>query len=439
MPSSSSAAESFREYLLKSRRMRLRERTAFFTDYYARQRALGESPHGRIVHEAIGPHTAVAHIPSGTVHEVRMFGSNSYLGLTQHPHVIQKMHEAIDRFGAGMAGPPILAGRSVLHRELEERLADFKGKEDALLFTSGYGANVGLLPGLFSRKDIIVYDALHHASFVDGIRMSGAHGVAFPHNDAAELARILDGLADHDGEVMVGVEGVYSMDGDIAPLDAIAAVCRERDVLLNVDDAHGTGLLGPGGAGSSAHFGVTKDVDLVLTTFSKVFGVAGGAIAGGRDLVDYLRFHARSHVYSAALPPVVVAAVLAGLDVMAAEPERRERLHHNVRYLTNRLREVGFTVPQPDAGIVVVLAAPGLSVRYFATTMHERGFFINQVEFPAVPAGKERFRLSLMATHTEEDLDRLVETMVEVWNEQAPEEHRLDRTPSASAEARAAA
>lgn len=420
---------TLRDYLLHSRRMPIRERAAFFAHFVHQRRTRGESPHGRIVHAPTARATTVTHIVTGRTHEVLMFGSNSYLGLTTHPHVKEAVRRALDTYGAGMAGPPLLNGRSALHRELEERLAAFKGMEDACLFTSGYNANVGMVSALIGKRDTAVADALHHASFVDGVRLSGAAHVTFPHNDAEALAAELDRLAGMPGEVLVGVEGVYSMDGDLAPLDRIAAACAGRpNVLLTVDDAHGTGVVGPDGRGSCAHFGVTDRVDLILTTFSKAFGVAGGAVAGNRDLVDYLRFQARSHMFSAALPPTSVAAVLAGLDVMEREPERRIRLHQNVAYLGARLRERGFSVPPADGGILVVGGVPGLDVRRVASRLHERGIFLNAIEFPAVPPSQERLRISVMATHTQQDLDTLVERLTEVWNELAPPEHRLGRS-----------
>jgi len=425
---------SLRDYLVHSRRLPIRERAAFFAHFVNERRTRGESPHGRIVRGATDRSTSVTHIVTGVTHEVLMFGSNSYLGLTTHPHVKAAVRRALDDYGAGMAGPPLLNGRSALHRELEERLADFKGMEEACLFTSGYNANVGMVSALLGRRDYAVADALHHASFVDGVRLSGASHLTFPHNDAAELERTLDGLDDAEGGVLVGVEGVYSMDGDLAPLDALARACAGRPkALFTVDDAHGTGVMGPNGRGTCAHFGVTDQVDLILTTFSKAFGVAGGAIAGSADLVDYLRYQARSHMFSAALPPTSVAAVLAGLDIMEREPERRERLHHNVAYLAERLRQLGLAVPESAGGILVVGTVPGLDVRHVATRLHQRGIFLNAIEFPAVPPSQERLRISVMATHTEADLDTLVATLAAVWDEMAPAEHRLSRLQSGAA------
>jgi len=426
------ASLGLRDMLLQARRMNLNDRTRFFTKWVRGMRERGDSLHLRPIDSPTDRVTSVGDHISGDVRPMLMFGANSYLGLMTHPYVRQKMKDAIDEYGVGLSGSPLLNGRGRLHIELEERIADIKGKEDAVIFQSGYGANVGILSTLASRRDHIVCDKLSHASFMDGTRMSAARTLTFAHNDTTELAAILDTLDDEPGEAFVGVEGVYSMDGDLAPLDEIAALCRDRDALLLVDDAHGMGVTGPNGAGSAAHFGVTDDVDLILSTFSKAFGVTGAAVATSHPIAEFLRYYARSYVFSSSIPPASVAAVMASFDVLEREPGIHARLLHNMAYTARGLRQLGFEIPEPQSAVLAIKAPQGLDLRAAIYDLHRRGIFLNSIEYPAVPVNEQRFRISLMATHTEEDIDRLLETFAEVWDAYAPPEHRLSRAGSAN-------
>lgn len=421
-----------RELVVRSRRMNLRDRTRLFTTWVRGMRRREDSLHLRPIASPtdrvtlVGDHTSVGDRP------MLMFGANSYLGLMTHPYVKERMKEAIDAYGVGLSGSPLLNGRSRLHMALEERIAAMKGKEEAVIFQSGYGANVGLLSTLAGRRDHIVCDRLSHASFMDGTKMSAARTLTFAHNDVAELAALLEGLADDPGETFVGVEGVYSMDGDLAPLDEIVALCRRHDAFLIVDDAHGTGVTGPGGRGTASHFGVMGEVDLILATFSKAFGVTGAAVATSHEVAEYLRYNARSYVFSTSIPPASVAAVMASLDVMEREPGLHERLLHLMAYTARGLRELGFEVPEPESAIIAIMAPEGLDVRSAIREFHRRGIFLNTIEYPAVPVNQQRFRISLMATHTEEDVDRLLDTFAEVWDMYAPPAHRLSRSGPAN-------
>jgi glycine C-acetyltransferase len=417
-----------REVIVRSRRMGLRERTRFFTTWVRGMRRREDSLHLRPIGSPTDRVTLVGDHTTEGDREMLMFGANSYLGLMTHPHVKRRMKEAIDAYGVGLSGSPLLNGRSRLHMALEERIAAMKGKEEAVIFQSGYGANVGLLSTLTGRADHILCDRLSHASFMDGTKMSAARTLTFGHNDTAELAALLDGLDDSPGETFVGVEGVYSMDGDLAPLDEIAALCRRHDAFLIVDDAHGTGVTGPGGRGSASHFGVTSDVDLILATFSKAFGVTGAAVATSSEIAEYLRYNARSYVFSTSIPPASVAAVMASLDVLEREPGVHQRLLHNMAYTARGLRQLGFELPEPESAIIALMAPEGLDVRSAIRDLHRRGIFLNTIEYPAVPVNQQRFRISLMATHTEADIDRLLEVFAEVWDAYAPPEHRLSRS-----------
>jgi glycine C-acetyltransferase len=408
-----------RQMLLKGRTMRLRDKTAFFSQSLAGVEDQGEMLFMRCIDSPTDREVRVVDPVSGESRSMLMFGSNSYLGLADHPHVRERARRAIEEFGVGLGGPPLLNGYTTLHRELEGRLAAMKGTEDALIFSSGYSANVGLITGLMNSRDVVLYDSYSHASFCDGIKMAGVQSFRFPHNDLLRLRQLLDQTVSDDHDTYVGVEGVYSMDGDIAPLDVLVDLCEEYGAILIVDDAHGTGVMGKHGHGTAEHFGVESRVPITMGTFSKAFSVTGAFVAGSHDIITYLRFFARSYMFSASLPPPVVATVLGGLEVMEREPERLEALRGNVRYASEGLRRLGLTM-RPDAAIIPILVPTSIDIRRASRKFHERGIFINSVEYPAVPVSQQRFRVSMMATHTKEDIDRLLTAVEEIWAECAP-------------------
>lgn len=407
---------SLRDILLKGRKLDFWERTAFFSNWIDQRADRGESLYLRNVLSPIDREVEIYDRYTHTKRKMLMFGSNNYLGLTTHPYVQERVQQAIKDYGVGVGGPPLLNGYTSLHRELEERLADFKGKEDALLFSSGYGTNVGMISCLASRHDVLVHDAYCHASFHDGMKMANASGLKFGHNDVDELKQILEAVTeDNQGDTFVGVEGIYSMDGDLAPLDKIAPLCQKQGAILIVDDAHGTGVMGPQGQGTAEHFGVEDMVDIAMGTFSKAFGVVGGFIAASKPVIDYMRFFARSYFFSASLPPTVLAAVLAGIDLLEQDPSIQQRLHDNIAYLTKGLHALGFDV-NPETAIIPLLLPATMNLRQAAFHFHKKGIYLNSIEYPAVPAHLQRFRISLMASHTHEDIDRLLECIEEVWS-----------------------
>jgi len=406
-----------REMLLRGRAMRLHDKAAFFQSFIDDLVGRREMLTMRCVSSAAEREVTIIDPYTKDARKMLMFGSNNYLGLANHPYVRERARQAVREYGAGIGGPPLLNGYTVLHRELEERLAALKGAEDALIFSSGYGANVGLVTGLVNPNDIVVYDAYSHASFCDGIKMAGIESYRFTHNGVNQLLKVLEAhepTAERD--VFVGVEGVYSMDGDLAPLDLLVPLCKSRGAILVVDDAHGTGVMGPTGRGTAEHFGVEGQVDVTMGTFSKTFAVTGGFVASSKPIINYLRFFARSYMFSASLPPVVLATVLAGLDVLECERDLLTTLHDNVQYAANGLRAVGFDV-RPDAAIIPVLVPIGMNIRAAAYEFHKRGIFLNSIEYPAVPISQQRFRISIMATHTKTDIDHLVSAVGEVWAE----------------------
>jgi glycine C-acetyltransferase len=419
MPADRSAADTglaedfdLRQVLLHGRRLGARDRVGSFARWYRQRRAEGVVLHNRVVTSPVDRAVTVHDPEAGEEREMLMFGSNSYLGLTSHPYVRERAAAAAAEHGAGVGGVPLLSGYSRLHAELEERMSAFKGKEATVLFQSGYGANVGLLGALVERDDTAFYDALSHASTIDGLRMAAGASRRFRHNDAADLDRL---LAAHDGGAFVCVEGVYSMDGDLGALGALVPVAQRHGALVVLDDAHGTGVTGRGGRGTADHFGVTDGVDAIMGTFSKAFGVTGAAVSTSRDVADYLRYFARSYVFSSSIPPPSVAAVLAGLDLLERDTALVDRLRDNSRYLAGRLHTLGFEA-DPDSAVFALLAPEAMDLRRAGRFVHEAGIFGHTIEYPAVSTSKQRFRFSVMATHTREDLDRLVAVIEEVWD-----------------------
>jgi glycine C-acetyltransferase len=350
---------------------------------------------------------------TGLRKKMLMFGSNNYLGLANHPHIRERVRKAIHEYGVGVGGPPLLNGYTYLHRQLEERLAAFKQAEDCLIFSSGYGANVGLVTALLGPGDTIFYDEYSHASFCDGLKMANQRGIRFPHNDVNALCEMIS-KHQSSGDTYIGVEGVYSMDGDVAPLDEIVRIKKERNVYIILDDAHGSGVMGQSGHGTAEHFGLEGNVDITMGTFSKAFGVTGGFITSSKPIVNFLRYFSRPYMFSASLPPVVVAAVLGCLDVIDREPELLTRLRTNIGYAKCKLRSIGFELASPSP-ILPLRVPEGMDIRRAAYMFHERDIFVNSIEYPAVPLSQQRFRISLMAIHSREDIDRLVDTVKDVW------------------------
>ncbi|HYE95914.1 MAG TPA: aminotransferase class I/II-fold pyridoxal phosphate-dependent enzyme [Rubricoccaceae bacterium] len=423
-------ALTVRDIFLHGRRLDFRERTQFFSDW--REATRRTHTDGLRLRLVLSPMDREVLVRDADGHEQRMlmFGSNNYLNLATHPYVRERVRAVVDRLGAGVGGPPLLNGYSALHRELEERLAAFEHVEDAVLYGSGYSANVGLMSSLPTKRDLIFCDELHHASCHDGLALGGFTSVAFRHNDMAALEALLAAADRKDGDVFVGIEGVYSMDGDLAPLDEAVALCRRYGAILLLDDAHGTGISGPGGTGTAKLFGVEGQVDVVMGTFSKAFGVSGGFVAAPKAVCDYLRLFSRAYIFSASLSLVNVAAVLAGLDLLEKEPEIHARLRANMAYLSAGLRRLGFNVDDRSAAVPLTVP-PGMDIQQAAYAFHRRGLFLNHIDYPAVKYGHERFRVSIMAQHTEADLDRLLTGIEEVWAECAPSGDGQPRGPVA--------
>lgn len=337
-----------------------------------------------------------------------MIGSNNYLGLTTHPRVKEAAIKAVEKFGTGCTGSRFLTGTLDMHNQLEDKLAKFLNKQAALVFSTGMQTNLGTISCLGTRGDILITDKFDHASILDGCRLSYAMMRRFQHNDMKSLERLLHGLDPAKGKLII-VDGIYSMEGDIANLPELVRLGKEYGARVLVDDAHGLGVLGAHGRGTAEHFGLERETDLIMGTFSKSFAAIGGVVAGDFEVVDYIKHFARSMIFSAALPPALTAAASAAVDVLQNEPELLKKLWHNAGKMLHGFREMGY-----DTGVACTPIIPlmiGSREKAFALWKHlmDRGIFANPVLSPAVPEGREMIRTSFSAAHTEAQLDKVLE------------------------------
>ena len=348
--------------------------------------------------------------------KVLMFGSNAYLGLTNHPEVKAAAIAAVEKYGTGCAGSRFLNGTLDSHLELEKRLAAFAGKEDAIIFSTGFQVNLGVISCLLGREDYIIWDALDHASIIEGIRLSPAKSLRYKHNDMEALERRLKQC--EDGKIkLIVVDGVFSMEGDLCKLPEIIKLAEKYNASVMVDEAHGFGVLGDHGRGVCNHFGLTDKVDLIMGTFSKSFASIGGFIAGSKTTINYIRHHARSYIFSASCTPAATAAASKALDIMLREPERVQALQEKTQYCLERFRSLGFEIGNTSTPIIPLFVRNNeKTFRVTAALFHE-GVFVNPVVAPAVAPEDTLIRFSLMATHTYEQLDRAIDTLHKVFIE----------------------
>jgi len=346
-----------------------------------------------------------------------MLGSNNYLGLTHHPEVIAAAKEAIDEFGTGCTGSRMLNGTLELHNQLEDELADFMGSESVLLWSTGFMSNSGSVGTLLTRKDIIFADREDHASLIDGFILSQAKLVRFKHNDMEDLERRLKAFEDYPGAKLLAVDGVYSMTGELAPLDQLVALGKKYGCRILVDEAHAIGPVGPAGRGSVAHFGLTDQVDLVSGTFSKTFASMGGFLACPQAVKDYLMHHSRQFMYTASFTPSVVATVLASLRIMRAHPELVDQVRDNARFMRNELQAMGFNCLDSETAVVPIVIGPTEQMLWFNKRIYDEGIFANPVLPPAVPSNACLIRTSYMATHNRADLQEALDIFERVGNE----------------------
>jgi 8-amino-7-oxononanoate synthase len=335
-----------------------------------------------------------------------MCGSNNYLGLTTHPRVRQAAKDAIDRYGTSCTGSRFLNGTLEMHEQLENNLADWVGKEAALVFSTGMQTNLGVISSLVGEEDVVILDKEDHASIVDGARLSSGKIRRFFHNDLKSLEQTLVDVPAEKGKLVV-VDGLFSMEGDIAPLPEIIALCKKFGARLMVDDAHAFGVLG-GGRGTAAHFGVTKKVDLIMSTFSKSLASLGGFIAGDEVVIHYIKHHARSLIFSASIPPSNAAAALAALQVIKEEPERIVRLNQIADRMRKGFHELGFDIGNSVTPVIPILIGDDMRTISVWRQLFDNGVFVNPVISPAVSAGRQMLRTSYMATHTDEQMEKVL-------------------------------
>jgi len=341
-----------------------------------------------------------------------MCGSNNYLGLTTHPKVRQAGIDAIKCYGTSCTGSRFLNGTLELHEQLEHELAAWVGKQSALVFSTGMQVNLGTISSLISRNDVVILDRDDHASIVDGARLGWGKVKRFQHNNVEDLERVLSGIADNLGKLVV-VDGLFSMEGDIAPLPDIAKVCKQYGARLMVDDAHALGVLG-GGRGTAAHFGLKDEVDLIMGTFSKSLASVGGYIAGDEDVIHYVKHHARSLIFSASIPPANAATALAALQVMQEEPERVKRINDIGDYMRMSYKQLGFNIGNSVSPIIPIFIGDDMRAAIIWKAMFEAGVYVNMIVSPAVPEGKQLLRTSYMATHTDDQLAKVLDIFSQV-------------------------
>ncbi len=346
--------------------------------------------------------------------KVLNFCSNNYLGLANHPKLVEAAKSASERYGVGPGAVRTIAGTMDLHTDLENRLAAFKGVEAAITFQSGFNANLATIPALVGKEDVIFSDRLNHASIIDGCRLSGAKIIAYEHNSPEALdEQIKENLSKYRRALVV-TDGVFSMDGDVAPLDKIYEVTNKYDLLLMVDDAHGEGVLGKGGRGIVDHFNLHGKVDVEVGTMSKAFGVMGGVVAGDKAIVEWLRQRGRPFLFSSALTVPDTAACLAAVDLLEESTELVDRLWDNGNYFKTEMQKLGFDTGQSETPITPVMLGEAPLAQQFSRELYEAGVFGTAIGFPTVPQGKARIRVMISAAHSQDDLDQGLEAFAKV-------------------------
>lgn len=350
----------------------------------------------------------------GTERDVIMLGSNSYLGLTTHPRVIAACKKATDEYGYGMGAVPLYAGTSPLHCELEERLAAFYGTEDAIIFPCGYSGNVGVIAALCGPGDTVINDAANHASIFDGCALAGADIKIYLHRNMRHLEKVLKALPDSQRGRLIITDGVFSMHGDLAPLDEIVELAQRYHCRIMIDEAHAVGVIGPTGRGTAEQFGCSGKIDLTCGTLSKTPGAIGGYCAGSAALVRYLRYYARTYFFSTALPAPVAAGLIEVFKLMEADQAGRDRLWKNVDYMLNRLNALGFDTGETQSAIIPVIVGDEAKLGAFQNELRQRGIFTNVVTYPAVRRKECRLRVSIMNTLTQSEMDRALTLFAEL-------------------------
>ncbi|QDQ25967.1 aminotransferase class I/II-fold pyridoxal phosphate-dependent enzyme [Chitinimonas arctica] len=354
---------------------------------------------------------------SGMEREFLMFASNNYLGLANDPRVIEAIVDATQRYGATNTGCRLIGGTNTLHLELEAKLAAFKGREACIVFPSGYSANVGVISALLGGNDTVISDVYNHMSIQDGCKLSGAARRIYQHNDMASLETALQKADARSGGKLIVADGVFSMHGDIARLPQMVELARQYGARLLIDDAHATGVLGKRGSGTAEHFGLCHEVDLEVGTMSKALAGMGGFVVGDREVIDYLRFYANSYVFAATIPAGVAAGLIRSVELMEQEPERLAKLWANIRYLRSALQAAGFNTEHSESAVIPIVIGDEQKTMAMGRSVRQRGLFCQTVVFPGVAVGDARLRISVLSTHTQEDLDQAIAIFTESAHE----------------------
>ncbi len=346
--------------------------------------------------------------------KVLMLGSNSYLGLTNHPKIKEAAKAAIDKYGTGCAGSPFLNGTLDIHKQLEQILADFLGKDGVMLFSAGFQANSGVIPSVTGRGDYVIFDEMDHASIIEGKRLTFAQTLKYRHSDLNDLERVLQRCPLEAGKLVV-TDGVFSMEGDVAKLPEIQALCDKYQATLMVDEAHGLGVFGREGRGVTDHFGLLDKTELIMGTFSKSLASIGGFIAADRDTINWMRHNVRPYIFTASIPPSATASVIAAIEVMRSEPERQENLWKVANYALKSFREAGFEIGNTETPIIPLYVRDNEKTFMVTRMLLDEGVFVNPVISPAVPPEDTLIRLAWMATHTIEQVDFAVDKTVKCF------------------------
>ena len=373
-------------------------------------KAGGFYPYFHPVESAQGPEVTIEG------RKVIMLGSNNYLGLSYHEHLKKAAIEATQKYGVGCVGSRFLTGNTILHERLEKKLAEFVGKESALLFSTGMQTNMGTISSLVEGGDMVIIDELDHASIIDACRLAFGRMATFKHNNMADLDRILSLIPEEKGKLIV-VDGVFSMEGDIANLPETVKLAKKHNARVMVDDAHALGVLGKNGRGTCEHFNLTKEVDIIMGTFSKSLASIGGFIAANTDIIQYIKHHARSLIFSSSFPPSCAASVLAALEIMEKEPERREKLWENTKKMQREFKRMGFDTGLSTTPVIPIMVGDRMRVMQTWRKFFDKGIFVTPVISPAVPEGHDLIRTSYMATHTDEHLNKVLEAFQEIGKE----------------------
>lgn len=345
-----------------------------------------------------------------------MFGSNSYLGLTNHPKIKEAAKAAIDKYGTGCAGSPFLNGTLDIHIQLQDELAEFLGKNGVMLFSAGFQANSGVIPCVTGRNDFVIYDERDHASIMEGKQITFAKTIKYKHNNMADLERVLQNCPLEAGKLVV-TDGVFSMEGDVAPVDKLVALCDKYQATLMVDEAHGLGVFGREGRGTCDHFNQLPNVELVMGTFSKSLASVGGFIASDKDTINWMKHNVRPYIFTASITPASTASVLAALHIMRSEPERNARLWENTHYALKSFRDLGFEIGNTETPIIPLFIRDNEKTFMLTHMLFEEGVFVTPVIAPAVPSEDTLIRVALMATHTHQQIDYAVDKIYKCFKQ----------------------